>query len=263
MKKYFLSFGNGGQLYGSRRRIASEARKLDAFDEVNICDENSLGSDFWSARGEMVRKYKRGFGLWAWKPYLILNQIKTMEEGDLLMYADAGCSLNSEGRPRLDEYLDRARHGSGWLGFSLQYEGYAHTVGNWTKRDMLKSYQMDVAAVRLKPQIAAGCHFIRACDESLRLACQWYYACGREEEMNDEVSNDEHPEFKAHRHDQSAFTLLALKGSVESIPDETWFDPEWGRRLHYPVHARRWKHRIPWPTSWLRNTALEKRLLSL
>jgi hypothetical protein len=253
MKIFFLSFGSGCKFYGSRLRLAAEARQLGVFDEITMADECSLGEDFWRSRGDLVRRYKRGFGLWSWKPYLIMKRLEAMKDGGLLVYVDVGCSLNPEGLRRLEEYLEMAARGPGWLGFSLR----GNSNGAWTKRAMLRSLGQDDPAIRGRPQLASGIHFIRACDSTRLLARRWYDACGQEADMNDVCSDDEHPEFIAHRHDQSAFSLLAAGGPVEDIPDESWFEPDWAANRTYPVHARRWKHRIPWPTSWLRSRRLE------
>jgi hypothetical protein len=226
---------------------------MSLFDSISVVDESSLGEDFWRQRGVLVRKYRRGYGLWSWKAYLILRRLKEIGDGDLMMYADVGCSLNHEGRARMMEYFAIAKQGPGWLGFSIR----GRTEGQWTKRKMLRSHGQDDPKSRARLQLASGIHFIRACEETRLLASRWYAACGKEDEMNDDVSAEEHPEFIAHRHDQSAFSLLAARGPVESIPDESWFEPDWLNNLRYPVHARRWKHRIPWPTTWLRNRRWE------
>lgn len=256
MKTHFLSFGNGIKFFGARQRIAAEAESMKLFDEIVVARESALGGDFRRDRGELVKKHKRGYGLWSWKPYLILKRLEVIEDGGLLMYADVGCSLNPEGRSRLREYFDMTSRGKGWLCFSLR----GNTIGQWTKRAMLRAHGLDNPAARARSQLASGIHFIRASEETRRLASRWYDACGKEMEMNDDVSTDEHPEFIAHRHDQSAFSLLAINGPVESIPDESWFEPDWDANLRYPVHARRWKHRIPWPSSWLRSLRWERTL---
>lgn len=254
MKVHFLSFGNGLKFTGSRCRIALEAARMEAFDSITVADGGNLGADYWRERGELVRRYKRGYGLWSWKPYLIRRKLESLDEGDLLMYADVGCSLNHEGRTRLVEYFERASAGPGWLGFSID----GRHEGQWTKRAMLRSFGQDDPTSRARLQLASGIHFIRACEATVRLASQWYVACGNEAEMNDVIAADEHSEFIAHRHDQSAFSLLSANGPVESIPDESWFEPDWQANLRYPVHARRWKHRIPWPSSWLRSQRWER-----
>jgi hypothetical protein len=236
---------------------------MGIFDSIMVLDESGLGEDFQRERGGLVRKYGRGYGLWSWKPYLIMRRLDAVEDGDLIMYADAGCSLNPEGRQRLEDYFAKAGGGAGWLSFSLEYPDRIHAIGEWTKRAVLRAYGQDHPAVRSRPQLAAGCHFIRASAATRLLARRWYDACGVEADLNDDISAQEHPQFIAHRHDQSIFSVLAMDGPVETIPDETWFEPDWRSNLRYPVHARRWKHRLPWPSAWLRADGLGKALARL
>jgi hypothetical protein len=62
----------------------------------------------------------------------------------------------------------------------------------------------------------------------------------------------EHQEFKAHRHDQSIFTLLAHQRRLQTISDETWWPDAWDFSRRFPIHARRWRHRLPWSQAWMR-----------
>ena len=55
-----------------------------------------------------------------------------MEEGDFLVYADAGCSLNPKGIKRLEEYLQIAADSPcGVLGFDQHW-----LEAEWTKADL-------------------------------------------------------------------------------------------------------------------------------
>ena len=48
----------------------------------------------------------RGFGYWIWKPQVILQSLRMMDKGDVLLYADAGCVLNNLGKKKFNEYID-------------------------------------------------------------------------------------------------------------------------------------------------------------
>ncbi|MFM8708901.1 MAG: hypothetical protein ACKOHK_12710, partial [Planctomycetia bacterium] len=73
-------------------------------------------------------------------------------EGDLLVYCDAGCSLNAEGRSRLEEYLAlAAADPAGVLAFSLD-----GTVGEWTKRAALAALGGGTPGGRPRPPGGAG-----------------------------------------------------------------------------------------------------------
>jgi hypothetical protein len=107
MPMHFLSFANR-RYGGSLVRIRREAAALDRFQTIQTVDDRGLGADYWRVHAETVRRYRRGFGLWTWKPYVVRRSLEALPEGDMLVYSDAGCSLNSEGRSRLEEYVAMA-----------------------------------------------------------------------------------------------------------------------------------------------------------
>ena len=86
------------------------------------------------------------------------------------------------------------------------------------------------------------------------LVAEWAARMAKLEIVDDSPSPaGEHPEFRAHRHDQSIFTLLAHARGLQAIPDETWWPDQWQARRAFPIHARRWRQRLPWPQWWMRN----------
>ena len=36
------------------------------------------------------KTHRRGFGYWKWKSYLVTNMLEKMQNGDILVYSDAG-----------------------------------------------------------------------------------------------------------------------------------------------------------------------------
>lgn len=245
---HFLSFANR-RYGGSLMRIRREAAAIGRFRSIQAVDDRGLGPDFWKRYAGTVRRHQRGFGLWTWKPYLVRRSLTDLPKGELLVYCDVGCSLNPEGRTRLDEYLAMAADDpSGALAFSLD-----GTVGEWTKRAALAAFGADVPGMRQREMITATCFVLRSDAATLDLVHEW------ERRMNDvRIVDDspsaagEHPEFRAHRHDQSIFTLLAHARGIEPIPDETYWENAWDASRRFPIHARRWRHRLPWSQAWMR-----------
>ena len=109
---------------------------MQFFDHIYVGDEKML--EPWYFEKYKDRWLERSFGYWQWKPYLIRRVMDRMEEGDFLVYADAGCTLNPRGIPRLKEYLHMVEENPcGVLGFdqhfdteklreSLEKEGLGH-----------------------------------------------------------------------------------------------------------------------------------------
>lgn len=48
---------------------------------------------------------KRGGGYWIWKTEIIEKRLNEINENDILIYLDAGCSINIHGKKRFDEYI--------------------------------------------------------------------------------------------------------------------------------------------------------------
>ena len=245
---HFLSFANR-RYAGSLVRIRREAEAVGRFRSIQTIDERGLGSDYWRMHADTVRRHRRGFGLWTWKPYVVRRSLEDLPEGDLLLYCDVGCSLNAEGLGRLEEYLALAADDpTGVLAFALD-----GTVGEFTKRAALAACGVDGPGMRRREMISATCVVMLAGPAALDLVREW------EERMADLTIVDdspsaggEHPEFLAHRHDQSIFTLLAHGRGLRPIPDETYWENVWDESRRFPIHARRWRHRLPWSQAWMR-----------
>lgn len=252
---HLLSFASSRM--GSLHRLRGEAGRMGCFTSITMLSASDLGSDYWSACGDFVRTHpRRGYGFWSWKPYIIQRHLATLPAGEILLYLDAGYSLNIEGLTRFRAYVERAgSHPSGWFVFET-----GHAIGPYTKRSLLRAHGADLQATRELPMLQAGCHFIVARSDNIALAKQWFEAMQERALIDDSPAADEMPGFIAHRHDQSVFSLLAHQRGIDHEKDETDWSPDWSAHFDYPLHARRWKHCVSWPTSWLRRPWLGRLL---
>jgi hypothetical protein len=246
---HFVSFANR-RYRGSLARIRAEAEAVGRFASIRTPDDRWLGADYWRVHADTVRRQRRGFGLYTWKPHVLRRMLSELPAGDLLVYADAGCSLNPEGRARLEEYLALAAGDpSHMLSFALD-----GTVGEWTKRAALVAAGCDDEPTRRREMVLAGILVLRAGTDTIDLVREWETRMADLPVVDDSPSpQGEHPEFRGHRHDQSVFTLLAHARGLARIPDETWWDGRWDESRRFPIHARRWRHRLPWSQAWMRS----------
>ena len=164
----FVSFANSR--YASQERIKREAEEMHFFEHIYVGDEHML--EPWYYKKYKDRWPERSFGYWQWKPYLIRRVMDRMEEGDFLVYADAGCTLNPRGIPRLKEYLHMVEENAcGVLGFDQHFR-----EAEWTKADLF-----DYFGVLGDPkymdhgQVASGCIIIHKKPASQRLIDEWHY----------------------------------------------------------------------------------------
>ena len=110
-----------------------EAERMKCFDSVTFYDETDFDVEYWEKYKDRFRG--RGYGYWTWKPYFIKKKLSEVQDGDVVVYADAGCMMLEKNRVRLLEWVARARYSqSGVLNpcYGPYYEK------NWTKGDVFK-----------------------------------------------------------------------------------------------------------------------------
>lgn len=229
-----ISFGAGRLgISGALDRLQRQARITNWFDEVELFDASYLDPRYYAMFAPEVFGCQKGFGLWSWKPYLINNQLSQLQEGDILVYVDAGVEINPRGQARFNVYLDHlARHDV--LLFSL-----AEQNRNWTKSSV--AMKLDRKHY-FRNQVMATVMMLKKCKASEDLVSEWLELTAHN---NGELLKDsEHPEFRKdgtgleHRHDQTLLSLVALEKNLETFPDETAFT-NWRESRYYPFLALR------------------------
>ncbi len=101
----FLTFSNFG--YRKPNRIIAQAVESGWFSKVNLQNESSIAG-FVDANRDFIKMNKYvGYGLWSWKPTVILSELDKILDGDLLVYADSGTYINApNGTRRFDFYIN-------------------------------------------------------------------------------------------------------------------------------------------------------------
>ncbi len=125
----FLSFADS-RMSAALERLGRQAEALDFFDEITLFTEHDLSAEFTSRMGRYLTPSCRGFGYWSWKPWAIHHVLQEMEEGDRLLYLDAGCHINANGTERFREYVNMLdRDSCGMLVFTNGQPEYKWTKG--------------------------------------------------------------------------------------------------------------------------------------
>jgi len=235
-KIYFQSFGNSNY-YGALERIKNQAIRFGVFDKLFIYNDNHLKYDrhFWGNHGSFIVKNPRFYGYAIWKPYLMLKTFESMNDGDILLYCDAGCELNVKGKQRFLEYIDIVNsNDKSILCFQLE-----HIEKRWNKMDLIhKLNAHDLINAR---QILSGISFWKKTEKTIRFLREWYDLSCNYHLIDDSPSilkND--PVFCEHRHDQSVFSLLCKKYGANVLDDETYY-ADWPKHKYIdkPILAKR------------------------
>ena len=225
-KIIFISYANEAMAY-SLKRIGRQARRLKLFDEVLLFTPDMVP--------EYVRQCPlftcpRGAGYWCWKPAIIHETLKQNEEGTIVVYVDAGCTLrNSPYWKELFAYMQEydsiifqyAEHQPQWGKWGCVSSKMKH----WTKKRAL-DYLQELTS---NPDLGDCCSGMGTCflmkGRHNQLLEKWKDFIFRYPELimdpTPEEKSDQYPAFVGHRHDQAVLSAFALKDPQTLILPET------------------------------------------
>lgn len=242
----FLTFADSR--LACKEIIRKQAEESGFFDHIFAFDETGFEDWYREKYADKLILGSRGYGYWMWKSYLLHRVLDQLDEGDYLVYADGGCTINKFGRTRFEEYLQLVDDSeSGVLGFQQGWRS-----AEWTKGDVFEYF-----GVRNSPeflnhgQVAGTAIVLRKCWKSQQLVNEWYYVCHNHYDLiTDKPSHTPNdPDFKENRHDQSVFSILTLKYHIAEVPvEEIYSETGYESMAKYPIWATRYK---PKKHSWL------------
>lgn len=222
MSKYFITFGAGifdnyinnkpANFYEAGKRLINEVNELQLFDETRLYSDHYLINDhiFWPKHANFINNNKRGYGYWIWKPYLIKKTMDTMKNGDILLYADSGCTLlkNKNNFNNLFKLVETDK-----IIGSFTY----HSDLQFNKQDLIHYLEMDNSEHLNTKQHQATAIMFYICDETRKLVELWYDVCCNYHMIDDSKSILKNNSLCCgHRHDQSVFSLLTKKYNIYS-----------------------------------------------
>ena len=122
-KIHFITYGDGrAEYFEGSIRLALQAEQTEWFDSVTNWNSKLLQSmdpKWYEEHGPQLIQGSRGHGYWIWKSKIILEMLEGMDEGDILVYLDAGCEINALGKDRFQCYVDLVNQ-VGFLFFYLK-----------------------------------------------------------------------------------------------------------------------------------------------
>ena len=229
---HFLTFGTP-DYKKQLDRISHEASLFEMFNTITAASLSDLDNDFMRKHSMFMQNNPRGYGFWIWKPQIVLQKLREINDGDVLVYADSGCNLNYHGKDRMNEYIEyaKSRSNTGVVCFQMP----PHKEKCYTKLavfDYLKAHQYADYF-----QIHATSFIIRKCGLSMSLVTDWSNMTQMYNYIDEHDRMLQIREFIDFRHDQSIWSILnRLYGSYVINTDETYppnqgMMPIWGSRI--------------------------------
>lgn len=193
------------------------ARKYGKADRVRGYTDKDLDSVFKADNAELFEA-KRGAGYWIWKPKIILDAFNDVDEGDYVVYTDAGAAFIDDIH-KLTFALEAS--GQSIMCFSISYIEKA-----CTKRDAFILMDCDEAKYADTRQICATYILVRKDEASIEFINKYADYVLDKRIVSDEpnvMGKPNYEGFMMHRHDQSVWSLLCKKEGLLPFADPSQF----------------------------------------
>lgn len=163
------------------------------------------GGSIDSAKSLANKTPTRGFGYWCWKPYIILKTLEQLENNDILLYADIGCTFHPKYREKLLDMISLVNQNE-IMGFMMSYPEY-----QYTKADVFKHFDvLENKSITDTGQVAGGLIYMKKTPLSLEVINKWLDVFYNHFHLIDDSQSivPNHKDFIENRHDQSVWSVL-------------------------------------------------------
>lgn len=237
-QKIHLMFYGDSKYTRSKKRLYDEAVSTGWFDSITSYGPQSLPSDF-NEKYKNVLSQDVGGGFWIWKHCLIKKKLLEIDENDILIYLDTGCTINKNGEERFKQYikmLNESKYGV----ISFQQK---HIEKIWTTGEIFDYFNINIdSEIANSGQFVGGILLMRKTQHIIdmnELHCKTVFD---DSNLITNYYNDNNKNnfFVSNRHDQSIWSIIVKKQGAICLEDETYFlDFKSDIALKYPFLATR------------------------
>lgn len=157
------------------------------------------------------------YGLW--RPYIVINSLQKMNDGDYLFYCDSGAYFNKS----VDILIDLFESDKLYL---MSFD-IPTLEKQWSKRDIFLYLDADKKEFTDTPQRMSGMFLVKKCRNSMVFFEEYYRISLNMPQLftdsDNELGMENYKEFICNRHNQSVFSILTKKYGIEAYRDPTEF----------------------------------------
>lgn len=211
----FTTFTSTGY-EAARDRIFKEVAANGRFDKVFTFNETELTPELLASP---TFRIKKGLGHYSWKPDIIWQTLNKVNEDDIVVYLDAGCTVFD--CKEWDKYLGYMNQYD-ILAFRLHQRNY-----NWTRSSVFEHFS-DAIAYNWKEsfQFGANALIVKKTNIGMSFVSEWRdYMIHRLDLCGDVSENErktEDPRLIENRYDQTILTALVYKFNQQGCVKTIW-----------------------------------------
>jgi hypothetical protein len=237
---HLITYGND-VFAQSKIRIYNEAKATQWFDTITVYSPEDLDNNF-KIKFKDILLEQRGGGYWIWKPYIIKKHLDKINDNDILIYIDAGCSINIHGKQRFDEYINMLNERTeGYISFGLEHIEKVYTV-----KEIFRYFNIEEdGEIANTGQILATAHIMKKNPNTIKIVDLSLKVLYKDPLLFTNYYNQfQDAYFIENRHDQSISSIIRKMHNTILLKNETYFDNAHGNfgseeSLKYPFWATR------------------------
>lgn len=216
--------------------LCKSSMEKNGFDNVRLYRRHEINGWFDMFNYKTLSA-KRGAGYYLWKPYFINEAIGNCQDGDYLIYSDAGC-----------EWIESPTHIVNVMTQDIFLFCNGHRHVEWSKSDVNRAICGDVSFDQM--QVQASIVFFRVNEYTRNFVKEWLLFGQMPGFIDDSPSKIPNvPTFAENRYDQAILTALAIRDGIEMHwwADHLWFETQRYRWPNdkYPALVKHHRKRNP------------------
>lgn len=246
-KIHFITYGNGN-FEKAKKRIIKEAENTKWFHSIKGYGMADLPLAFKNKYHRIIYPRQEDIDAdskyaaaqyYIWKPCIISRKLSEMNEGEYLVYCDAGCTINKNGEKRFYEYIDLLSKSD--FGIITFGRGAGSPERTWTTKEIFEFFSVDINSnIAKSPSYQACLLIMKKNQHALTIINKWMDTLDKDRNLFTNYYKNQENYFKDYRHDQSILSVICkLEGSIEIDKNETWGKPFEIKCKNYPFWATR------------------------
>lgn len=208
---YFLVYNDNTHTNYLRQLIRSVEKYGGEF-RIIIFNKRDIDNEFVEKNKDILN-CKRGGGYWLWKPYIINEVLKKINNGDIVFYLDSKYYFINNLSNLYSNYMIN----NDILVWKNKPNDHTWFMKNLCKMDVIVKYNMINKVFRESVvDCWAGAIIVKKTDNTVLYIQEWLDMCCNYEDISDSKSRLKNsPLFVEHRHDQSLLSIVMYKYNIE------------------------------------------------
>ncbi len=204
---YLASYADGPEVFFKNQNVLAHSALNKGIDFILNYRRSHLEPGFVKQHAAILNQ-KKGAGFWLWKPWVILNVLKSIPENAILIYSDTGLLFHKPINP----LVELAKKEDIIL-FEYDINKYVADPIHIAKREIFIQLDCDTEKCHHGRHLWAGFAIFRNTYKSRAFVKKWLQFCTHEKLLIDELDPtiQQHPEFKRQYHDEAILNVLYNK----------------------------------------------------